>query len=328
MKLLQPNGPSLNAIGLDVIIVNWNSGDQLRECLGALASRLVTDFNEEGRVVVVDNGSNDGSLEGISCLPNTVVLRNGSNVGFARACNQGANQGSAPLVLFLNPDTKVELATLSAVRSFMVSSEASDVGVCGVKSENEDGQTWRTCARLPTASMFLVDSLGLDRVFPGLFSSHFMREWDHLSSRDVGHVIGAFYLIRRHVFEQLGGFDERFFVYLEDLDLSWRVSAAGWRIRYLAEPQIFHRGGGVSRQVKAARLFYSTRSKLLFARKHFSVLGFSLVACAAVLIEPGVRLVQAMAAVDRARVLEILRAYGKLYRWLLSGAPSKIGPVA
>ena len=88
---------------------------------------------------------------------------------------------------------------------------------------------------------------------PRLFRSHVMTEWDHAASRRVDHVIGAFYLIRREVFEKLGGFDGRFFLYLEDLDLSCRVCGHGRHIMYLADARAYHKGGGVSEQAKAAQ---------------------------------------------------------------------------
>lgn len=320
--------PSLDALPkVDIVIVNWNAGAQLRDCVNSLGD-LVRSPPCHGAVVVVDNGSTDDSLKFLETYGNSVLLlKNKANRGFARACNQGAQAGYSQYILFLNPDTRIESNTVSQVLDFMRSSAGTRVAVCGVKTVNAHDATWRTCTRLPTARMFAIESLGLDRVFP-FFTSHFMREWDHLTSADVEHVIGAFYFIRRSVFEEVGGFDERFFVYLEDLDLSWRVSAAGWGIRYLAEPQIFHQGGGVSRQVKAARLFYSLRSKLLFARKHFSLVGFLVVACVIVFIEPCIRLLRALAVGDRARSFETIRAYGKLYRWVLAGAPSEIEPAA
>jgi GT2 family glycosyltransferase len=96
-------------------------------------------------------------------------------------------------------------------------------------------------------------------------------EWEHDKTATVDHVIGAFYLIRRSLFDSLGGFDERFFVYLEDLDFSLRAYQAGWRSVYLTGVQAFHAGGGTSAQVMATRLFYSLRSRLFYGFKHFSV---------------------------------------------------------
>ena len=115
-------------------------------------------------------------------------------------------------------------------------------------------------------------------------------EWRHTSTRQVDHVIGAFYLVRRSLFDSLNGFDERFFVYLEDLDLSLRVHRAGWRCVYYTGAQAFHAGGGTSRQVKAARLFYALRSRLLYGFKHFSPPQAWIVLGVTLLLEPVPRL--------------------------------------
>jgi GT2 family glycosyltransferase len=96
-----------------------------------------------------------------------------------------------------------------------------------------------------------------------------MRDWNHLDTRYVDHVIGAFFLVRRQVFLEMGGFDEAFFVYLEDLDFCARVKKLGLRVAYLAHVPIFHEQGGVSRQDIAHRMFHSERSRIVYARKHF-----------------------------------------------------------
>ncbi|HBE2621579.1 TPA: glycosyltransferase family 2 protein [Escherichia coli] len=99
-----------------------------------------------------------------------------------------------------------------------------------------------------------------------------MKNFNYDSDGDVPHTIGAFYCIRNNLFKELNGFDELFFVYLEDLDLSRRVKQKGYRIRYLASASAYHRGGGTSEKVKSLRLFYSLRSRILFGFKHFSLL--------------------------------------------------------
>jgi len=99
-----------------------------------------------------------------------------------------------------------------------------------------------------------------------------MAAWDHLTQRPVDQVMGAFFFTRRAIFTSLTGFDERFFVYFEEVDFSLRANQAGWKTVYLTDTQAFHQGGGASQRVKAKRLFYSLRSRLLFGFKHFSVL--------------------------------------------------------
>jgi GT2 family glycosyltransferase len=143
-----------------------------------------------------------------------------------------------------------------------------------------------------------------------------MAEWDHASILQVDHVIGAFFLVRREIFNSLNGFDDRFFVYLEDLDFSFRARKAGWRSMYLADAQAFHAGGGTSNQVKARRLFYSLRSRLLYAFKHFSWLGAIAVVLATLLVEPLSRSAQALFRASLSTLRETWAAYGMLWRWL------------
>jgi len=274
---------------IDINIVNWNAGDQLRECLASIAKTAPPALL--GRVVVVDNASTDQSLAGLekANLPLTLI-RNRENRGFAAACNQGAAEGHAEYLLFLNPDARLQPNSLTVPLAFLANPAQADVGICGIQLLNDDGNVTRHCSRLPTAGVLVSQSLGLDRLLPQWFSSHIMTEWDHCATRTVDHVIGAFFLMRRTVFEQLGGFDERFFVYLEDLDFSLRAHQVGWRTVYLADAQAYHRGGGTSEQAKARRLFYSLRSRILYASKHFSRRGAGMVMAVTLLVEPWTRL--------------------------------------
>lgn len=268
---------------VDIVIVNWNSGNLLRDCLASISA------HSQGLagVIVVDNGSSDGSADvedENSGLP-IEVIRTGSNLGFGKACNIGSRAGSAPYILFLNPDAALFEDTLRSALDFMNSAESADIGVCGARLEETGGSIQAHCANFPTVSVFLVEALGLTKVSPR-FKGLFMTGFDHKTSRDVDHVIGAFYLVRRRAFEQVGGFDERFFMYLEDLDLSLRVRRAGWRVRYNAEVTAFHKGGGTSEKVMAHRLFYSRRSRLQYARKHFGPTGSFVVMITTLFLEP------------------------------------------
>ncbi|QXP88570.1 glycosyltransferase family 2 protein [Methylococcus capsulatus] len=298
--------------GIDIVIVNWNSGNQLRECLRSIGN-LVGEA-EPLTVTVVDNASCDGSADGLpepSCPLR--VIRNRANLGFGRASNLGAREGSADYLLFLNPDTRLHPGALSIPLGFMESETGRHVGICGVQCLDETGGVARCCARFPTAWRLVGQALGLDRLFPRWIPPHFLGEWPHDSDRDVDQVIGAFFFVRRAVFEQLGGFDERFFVYYEDLDFSLRARRAGWGSRYLAGARIFHRGGGVSRQISARRLHYLTHSKLRYARKHFAGIDAFLVSAAVLLLEPLARSAYALGRGRPGEFADTWKAFGGLY---------------
>lgn len=278
---------------IDIVIVNWNAGYMLRDCV-----QTVLDTAEElvGNIIIVDNGSNDHSLRHLPCDPRIRTVRAGENLGFARACNLGASKLSGRFILFLNPDTRLHPRALVNVRSFMDSATGKTVGVCGIQLRCDDGAIQLHTTEFPGP---------LDIYQVSLFRTRF----DHRTDRVVSHVIGAFYFIRRDLFVRLSGFDERFFLYFEDLDLSLRVKRSGWLVYYLASAQAYHKGGGTSDGIKARRLFYSQSSRLEYARKHFSFAGFIIVVMTTFLIEPVLRFIRALLNRSWAQARETLGAY-------------------
>ncbi|WP_222927547.1 glycosyltransferase family 2 protein [Biomaibacter acetigenes] len=233
---------------ISIVIVNWNSGRQLYECLKSIYNAK-KDGLEIDRVVVVDNASSDNSLFGLEEIDIPLkIIKNSTNRGFAAACNQGAKESNADYLLFLNPDTLLFKYSLSKPIAFMEKAENRNIGIVGIQLINENKEISRTCARFPTLGQFNSKIFGLDRLFPKL--SYFMAEWDHKSDRFVDHVIGAFFLVRRQLFEKLNGFDERFFVYLEDLDFSYRAKQLGYSSYYLTSTKAYHKGGGSSEKLK------------------------------------------------------------------------------
>jgi GT2 family glycosyltransferase len=306
-ELGEPSGGSM----LDVVLVNWNAGSHLRSCIESLLQHGKALISQ---IIVVDNGSSDGSAEEVEAFDAVRVVRAGRNLGFAAACNVGAARGTERYVLLLNPDTRVFAQSLAVPLDFMESPPAARVAIVGVQNIGDDGRVHRSCARFPSARSFLFHSLGLNALSPTVFPDSFMREWPHDEDRQVDHVIGAFFLVRREVWEQLGGMDERFFVYLEDLDFSLRASRLGWKTWFLARASIYHKGGGVSDQAKAARLFYSLRSRLAYASKHFSRTAFAATVLATLFIEPLTRVAAVLVRRQSGGLSETVHAYVRLYR--------------
>jgi len=299
---------------IDIVIVNWNAGGQLRECLELIAATNRADV-ELHRVVVVDNGSVDGSAEGLSTIDLPLhIVRNEHNRGFAAACNQGAKDSNGHYLLFLNPDIRLLPDALAKPVAFMERPQNRQVGIVGIQLLGSGGRVTKTCARFPTPGRFLSRMLGLDQALPRVFPSHFMTEWDHQATREVDQVMGAFFLIRRAVFEALRGFDERFFVYFEEVDLSLRARILGWRTFYLSDAQAHHRGGGTSERVRGVRLFYSLRSRILYAYKHFWWWSATVVTVATLVLEPVARLSLAAARGSARELGATLQGYALLLR--------------
>ncbi len=294
---------------LDIIVVNWNVGEHLRVCLRSV---LAADRSELrlGRVVVVDNGSTHDPADGFEALALPIqVIRNADNRGFAAACNQGAAGSSADYLLFLNPDIRLLPDSLVKPIALLQKPENVRVGIVGIQLLDECGTVQRSCAHFPTVGRYLGMMLGLDRLAPRLFPSQFMVEWDHGDTRPVDQVMGAFFLVRRFLFERLGGFDERFFVYYEEVDFSFRARREGWRSIYLTTARAYHTGGASSGQVKAQRLFYNLRSRLLFGYKHFGSGQATLLLLATLTVEPLTRVAWAVARRVPREVKYTLLAY-------------------
>jgi N-acetylglucosaminyl-diphospho-decaprenol L-rhamnosyltransferase len=301
------------SVSVDIIIVNWNSALHLRRCLDSmlLASR---EGLELARVVVVDNASSDGSADDLFYpgLP-LVFLRNSENRGFAAACNQGAKASQADYLLFLNPDVELREDSLTTPVRFMEDPAKDRVGICGIQLVGPERHVARSCSPFPTLGGYLLKMLGLE----WMSASFFLKLEDHFESRRVDVVTGAFFLVRRGVFQELRGFDEEFFVYFEELDFSYRAHQAGWRSQFLASAQAQHVGGGCSQQAKAARLFYSLRSRILYGYKHFTWVEATGLSFGTLFIEPLSRIVWAGLRGSLREMHETLSAYQMLWLEIL-----------
>jgi N-acetylglucosaminyl-diphospho-decaprenol L-rhamnosyltransferase len=262
----------------------------------------------------VDNASNPptSSLLRKTDLPLT-VLRNERNMGFAAACNQGAEGSSADFLLFLNPDTELMPNSLDVPAAYLMRPEHRGVGIVGVQLLDDEGQVSRTCSYHPRPTFFLNKALGLDRLSPSRFSSGMMLHWDHRETRRVEGIMGAFFFVRRPLFERLHGFDERFFVYFEETDFGYRADRLGFSSMYLADGQAYHHGRGTTDKVRAHRLSYSMRSRMKYAWLHFSRPGAVLVLVLTLVVEPISRLALALARRSLPELRETVRGYRMLW---------------
>ena len=227
-------------------------------------------------------------------------------------------RASSPYLLFLNPDACLLPGSLAAPLAYLQASDHTGVGIVGIQLVDKAGNVQRTCAHTPTPFRLIAKSLGLTALF-GQWDVQ-MKTWDHAVTRPIDQVMGAFFMIRRDLFDRLGGFDERFFVYFEEVDLSRRAAQAGYGTIYLAEAQAYHKGGGVSEQVKAHRLFYSLRSRIQYAFKHFSRSAALLVSFATLVVEPLSRLALLIGARQFGEIGDLTHGYRLLWRWVFASA--------
>lgn len=306
---------------LRIVIVNWNSGHRLRDCLDALGNARIEGFQLLG-VTVVDNDSSDGSFDDLPEVSFDLdLVANAGNAGFAAACNQGA-MGDEDYLLFLNPDTRISPDALGLTIDFMQRKENSGIGICGARMTSAGGQLINSCSRFPTPAIFFGKASGLCRIAPGLFPTHLMTPQELDRSRPVDQVIGAYFMVRGQLFRELGGFDERFFVYFEEVDFSLRAARAGFSSYFLREAIVYHDGGACAGTDPASRLFYSLRSRLLFGNKHFTPAGLAALTATTFAVELPARLVSALMRRSASDAAATAQGYGMLLRSLPSIRPA------
>jgi GT2 family glycosyltransferase len=281
---------------VDVVIVSWNTGGKLTACVDSVFSSEQRGWTLD-RVVVLDNASDDDSfsrLESQCTEAKLELVRNNRNLGFAAACNEGARRCTADILLFLNPDTVLSRHAISVAAEDMRQSSGIGSGdvisVVGIRILNEAGQTMRTCSRFPSTGNYLLHLSGLDRVRCLRHLGRDMAEWDHRESRIVDQVMGAFFMVSQTQFATLGGFDERFFVYYEEVDYCRRIRQMGGVVYFDAAGTVLHHGGVSAAASSGMSLYYSWRSQVLYFRKNIGRGAALIVGLGTLLVEPVARL--------------------------------------
>lgn len=251
----------------DVVIVSYNSAEHLRACVGPLVGL------EEVNVIVVDNASSDQSLGTVGDLSVTAIPRS-TNDGFATGCNVGWQAGSAPFVLFLNPDATIDERSL--FRLVEVLERDPRAGIAAPRIERDDGSLVYSLRRFPRLRSTYARAFFLHRLWPrARWTDEVVRDVrDYTREGEFEWVSGAALLIRRPLLEELGGFDERFFLYCEDKDLCQRVWDAGFTVRYEPNALVRHVGGASTAPNRFQAVLASSRT--LYAEKHSSRLGAAL----------------------------------------------------
>jgi len=296
---------------IDVIIVNWNSGEYLKKCIDSIF--LTNNKNYINTIFIIDNNSTDFSLSRIEPDNKIKIIHNKTNVGFSKACNQGFKLSKSPYVLLLNPDTQLLNNTIADCIIFMNQNNETDI--LGCQLLNDKGEISPSCSRFPSVLGILSDSLGLSKIAPSLFKPGIiMTNWDHKESRYVDQLMGAFMFMRKSLFQKIGYFDERFFVYYEEVDFSWRLAQKGGKSFFNSEIKAIHSGQGTTRKVKDFRLFLNLRSRLQYAKKHFSYFGYGCIWIFTFLIEPFTRSIFLLASGRIGEISDLHKGYKLLIK--------------
>jgi N-acetylglucosaminyl-diphospho-decaprenol L-rhamnosyltransferase len=317
--------PAQAKLDLSIIIVSWNVLSLLRECLSSLQASDGIGWSDgsspQAEVIVVDNGSGDGTAAAIAAeFPRVRVVANPDNRGFTRANNQGLALSGGRYVFFLNPDTRVAPDTLCRLLEFMDCHPAA--GVAGPQLRYGDGSLQSSRRRFPTLGMALFESTPLTwHLSPQRNPWARRYHLDDLPAgpepQTVDWLVGAALFVRRAALDQVGGFDEGYFMYSEELDWCRRASAAGWQAIYLPAAQVIHYEGKSSEQAVAARHIRFQTSKVRYFRKYNGWLPASLLQSALLIMFAGEWLLEGLkwiAGSKRSLRASRLAAYGELLR--------------
>ncbi|MDD4235532.1 MAG: glycosyltransferase [Bacteroidales bacterium] len=254
---------------LSIIIVNYNVKHFLEQCLHSVYASVIS---EDYEVFVVDNNSVDGSCAMVKHkFPKVKLIENKENVGFAKANNQAIRIASGKYMLLLNPDTLVEENSFDKIVSFMDSHP--DAGGLGVKMINGKGEFLPESKRgLPTPMVSFFKIFGLAKLFPnsrrfGQYHLSYLNK-DEISKVDV--LSGAFMLLRKTVLDKIGLLDEAFFMYGEDIDLSYRITQVGYNNYYYPNTTIIHYKGESTKKGSINYVIVFYKAMLIFAKKHFA----------------------------------------------------------
>lgn len=248
-----------------VVVVSYNTREHLRACLASLAAESPAD------VVVVDNGSTDGSVEMVRReFPAVRVVEDPSNPGYGAASNQGVAACDTPYVLVINSDTLLRGGTLEALREFM--DRHPRAGIAGPRLVHADGSPHRSCYAFPSTTFLVLEHSPLRRVagwIPAIRRHYFIR-WSPPKPRAVPWVHGAVLMLRRSAFDAVGGFDPSFHMYYEEADLAYRLALAGWETYFAPVAQVTHVGGASTSRAPVAMKARNFRSLVQYGVTHMS----------------------------------------------------------
>ncbi len=254
---------------LSIVIVNYNVEYFLEQCLHSVYNALK---NVEAEVFVVDNASVDGSCDMVrEKFPQAILIDNKDNLGFSKANNQAIRISTGEYVLLLNPDTVVEEDTFDKVVQFM--DEHPDAGGLGVKMIDGKGKFLPESKRgLPTPHVAFYKMVGLSRIFPKSkkFGRYHLGYLDNDETNEIEILAGCFMLMRKSVLDEVGLLDEAFFMYGEDIDLSYRIILGGYKNYYYPHTRIIHYKGESTKKSSVNYVFVFYNAMIIFAKKHFS----------------------------------------------------------
>lgn len=253
-----------------VVIVNWNAADVLPACIESIRSQ---NLPEPPQIVVLDNASTDGSVEILRHLLDAdELIESSENLGFGRGNNVAAKRARGEFLFFLNPDT--ELVGPDCISTLLAGASEAETGLIGPMLLNVDRSIQKSVGAFPSVRYGTIQGTGVDRLFSDEVCARLSPlRWSQSWSRDVDWLKGAALVMRRDLFEDLGGFSVSTFMYSEDSDLAFRCRARGLVVRYETRAQVVHVDDHSSskRWTDAEKEELVARAEMAFLREHYSL---------------------------------------------------------
>jgi len=304
---------------ISFVIVNWNTRDLLRNCLRSIYETV---RNVDFEIIIVDNGSSDGSVSMLTDeFPGIICVENRENRGFGAANNQAFAIMTGRYALLLNTDTIVTEKTVSELFSFMETHP--DAAIAAGQLLNEDGSKQNSIAHPPTLLTLTTNTTVLEYLFPRTFPS---KRYEHKEPFEITSAVGACLIVRKTAMDDVGVFDERYFFFFEETDWTYRMKMEGWKIYHVPSARIYHlQGKSIGRNIRSRVEFYRSRYK--FFRKWRGTL-YNRVVCCVIFI----RLCVNWALTFLANVATLFSVndlktrwivYSQLIVWHLKGRPER-----
>lgn len=254
-------------VDVSIIIVSWNVADMLLDCLESIEAAQARHPSPSLEVIVVDSASEDDTVARVrQRFPQVRLLPQKENIGFTRGNNLGLAQAQGRALFLLNPDTLIIGDAIGLMLAYL--DAHPQVGIVGPHTLNNDGSTQPTRRRFPTRRIAFFESTWLQGLAPRRWLDDYtLAQANDRATLDVDWVQGSALMLRRAVYEQIGGLDEAYVMYYEELDFCKRAKDAGWQVAYVGQAQIVHHGGASSEQSVAWKHIHFQRSKLRYFRK-------------------------------------------------------------
>jgi GT2 family glycosyltransferase len=305
-----------------IIIVNWNTKELLINCLNSVYGTVKTLAFE---VLVVDNGSSDGSVEAIKTLfPGVRLIENKKNLGFAKANNQALRQMNGQYAVLLNSDAVLTDGAVETIIRFM--DENNKIGICGGQLLNADGSKQNSIANSPTLATELLNKSLLRRLFPRKYPG---KEHDFKEPIEVESIVGACMVVRKEAINDVGLLDESYFFFLEETDWCLNMRKRGWKVFHHPDAKIYHLQGQSAGKVNVRARIEYWRSRYTFFKKNYGSVSLNILRLGLILkvfiSMFMLSIVYAASLLLSKKVRERLNLYSVLIAWHFKGTPSEWG---